>query len=245
MTKDNLPKSSDEVRFLRGPKKRRTELLLALRIFFEFIRGFRKLHFAGPCVTVFGSARFTDGHRYYELGERAGARLAKMGFTVLTGGGPGLMEAANKGASDVGGRTMGCAIELPFEQAPNEFCNDTVSFKYFFVRKVMLIKYSYAFVVLPGGFGTMDEVFETLTLRQTKKIDDFPVVLLGTEYWGPLLQFVDEMVERGTIAAEDLEMVLVTDDLDEMVHHIEAMAVRRFGLEYRPPIRRLPILGEG
>lgn len=234
-----------EIRLLRGPRPRRSELALTLRIGWEFIRGFRKLHFAGPCVTVFGSARFESDHRYYELGVHAGERLAQMGFTVLTGGGPGIMEAANKGAQRAGGRSLGATIQLPTERGANEFCDDFIEFKYFFVRKVMLVKYSYAFVVLPGGFGTMDEIFETLTLRQTGKIEHFPVILLGSNYWAPLLALADEMLAEGTISADDLEMLVVTDDVDEMEQHIREHAIGPFGLDYASPIRKLPVIGEG
>lgn len=237
--------SEDEIRFLRGPRERRFEFFRSLKIMGEFIKGFRKLHFWGPCVSVFGSARFEDGHPYFELAETVGAEIARMGFTVLTGGGPGIMEAANKGAREAGGRSMGSVIDLPFESSVNDYCDDFVEFEYFFVRKVMLVKYSYGFVILPGGFGTMDEVFETLTLIQTGKIEDFPVVLMGIDYWSRLLDFVDEMVEAGTISAEDLDLLLVTDDPAEMVRHLQECAVRRFGLKYESPIRRLPFFGEG
>ncbi len=232
--------SDEEIRFLSGPRERRFEFFRALKIVREFVRGFRKLHFWGPCVSVFGSARFQDGHRYYELAEIVGAEIARMGFTVLTGGGPGIMEGANKGAKEVGGKSMGAVIELPFEQSVNDYCDDFVEFEYFFVRKVMLVKYSYGFVILPGGFGTMDEVFETLTLIQTGKIEDFPVILMGTDYWAHLLDFIDEMVEAGTISEGDLDLLVVTDDPAEMVHCLQECAVRRFGLEYEPPIHRIP-----
>src|SRR6266850_6078740 len=149
----------------------------------DFLRGFRVLHFVGPCVAVFGSARIKAGSPDYELARKIGAGLSRMGFTVMTGGGPGLMEAANRGAKEAGGRSVGCNILLPTEQTPNSYVDRMVTFRYFFVRKVMLVKYSYAFVVLPGGFGTIDELFEALTLIQTRKILDFPVVLMGVDYW--------------------------------------------------------------
>lgn len=235
----------NEGRFLGGPRPRRTELAFAGRIFAEFLRGFRKLHFVGPCVTVFGSARFEEGHPYYALAEAAGARLAQLGLTVLTGGGPGIMAAASKGAQQAGGRTLGCTIEVGRERRVNPWCDDSIHFRYFFVRKVMLVKYSYAFVVLPGGFGTMDEVFETLTLRQNGKIRDFPIVLLGTEHWGKLLEMLDEMVACGAIDPQDREMLVVTDDLDEMARCIEHAAIKRFGLQTRVPIHPIGALGEG
>lgn len=159
--------------FLQGPQKRSFELRQAVRIFLEIMRGFRNLHFLAPCVTVFGSARFTEEHAYYGLAREIGERLARAGFTVMTGGGPGIMEAANRGAKDAGGYSVGCNIELPQEQKPNAYLDRWVTFRYFFVRKLMLEKYSYAFIALPGGFGTLDEIFETATLIQTHKIKNF------------------------------------------------------------------------
>ena len=182
-------RSVEERSFLAGPTWRLTELRRIVRIFFEFLRGFRSLHFVGPCVTVFGSARFPDGHRYYEMAREVGGGLGRRpGFTVMTGGGPGVMEAANRGAREAGGRSVGCNIELPHEQKPNPYLDFFLEFRYFFVRKVMLVKYSYGFVVLPGGFGTLDEIFETATLIQTGKIPGFPLVLMGSEYWKDLFE---------------------------------------------------------
>jgi uncharacterized protein (TIGR00730 family) len=214
--------ASPEVRrFLQGPQPRRKELVRAVRIFLEFIRGFRALHFVGPCVTVFGSARFKEDHPYYALGREVGRELARAGFTVMTGGGPGIMEAANRGARDVGGRSVGCNVQLPQEQQPNPYLDRWMEFEYFFVRKVMLVKYSYAFVVMPGGFGTLDEIFETLTLVQTGKIKDFPIVLMGVSYWQPLLDFLrDRLVTEGTVDADDPDRVLLTDSPDEALLHI-------------------------
>ena len=179
-----VPGPPDVIRFLEGPQPRGFELWHAVQIFAEFIRGFRALHFVGPCVTVFGSARFAETHRYYAMGRDVGARLARAGFTVMTGGGPGIMEAANRGAREVGGRSLGCNIELPHEQRPNSYLDRWITFRHFFVRKVMLVKYSYAFVALPGGFGTLDEVFETATLIQTGKIQQFPLSPHGTGLLG-------------------------------------------------------------
>ena len=159
---------------------------MRLRIFAELVRGFRALHFLGPCITVFGSARFEEGNPHYELAREMGRRIGRMGFTVMTGGGPGVMEAANRGARDVGACSIGCNIALPQEQEPNPYLDRFIEFEYFFVRKLMLVKYSYAFVVLPGGFGTLDEVFEVATLIQTRKIESFPCVLMGLDYWAPL-----------------------------------------------------------
>ncbi len=249
--RDSAPPPSDhpwgkspghpEVRWLlSGPQGRGSELARVWRIAREFVHGFRKLHFVGPCVTVFGSARFSADHPYYELGREVGRRLALSGFAVMTGGGPGIMEAANRGARDVGGRSIGCNIELPHEQNPNPYLDTFIDFRYFFVRKVMLVKYSYAFVALPGGFGTMDEVFETATLIQTGKIRDFPLVLMGVDFWRPLLDFLDgRMVAAGTIAEADRARLVVTDSPEEAADRILAAATERFGVEKRRrPIRR-------
>src|SRR5262249_38123904 len=179
-----------EPRFLAGPRSRWKELLSVFEFGWEFIRGFRTLHFVGPCVTVFGSARFLDDHPYYDLARRMGAALARLGFTVMTGGGPGIMEAANRGASETNGVSVGCNIELPFEQGTNPYLDRSVTMKFFFVRKTLLIKYSYAFVVFPGGAGTADELFEALTLIQTGKIKQFPIVMMGLDYWQELIAFI-------------------------------------------------------
>jgi uncharacterized protein (TIGR00730 family) len=230
--------------FLEGPRSRGSEFWSVLTIARELVRGFRALHFVGPCVTVFGSARFREDHPYYALARSVGQMLARMGFTVMTGGGPGIMEAANRGAKDEGGTSVGCNIVLPQEQKINAYLDRWVTFRYFFVRKVMLVKYSYAFVVMPGGIGTMDELFEAVTLIQTKKIESFPVVLIGKEYWRPLVDFLDEMVHAGTIAAKDLELLLFTDSLDEARNHIEKHAVEHFGLVRKRLIRPARSLGE-
>ena len=239
------PGAPEVVRFLEGPQRRMAELARATRIFFEFVRGFRELHFAGPCVTVFGSARFTEFHPYYRLARMAGAELAKAGFTVMTGGGPGIMEAANRGAKDVGGRSIGCNIVLPQEQKHNPYLDDWITFRYFFVRKVMLVKYSYAFIALPGGFGTLDEIFETATLIQTAKIREFPLVLMGKEFWAPLLEFMSErLVKARTIDAVDLERIIVTDSAEEAVQAITEVAKKNFNLTYGSRMKRRWIFGE-
>lgn len=239
------PEATTEGRFLRGPQSRSSELGRAIGIFFEFIMGFRKLHFVGPCVTVFGSARFPEGHPYYELARAAGSELAKAGFTVMTGAGPGIMEAANRGAKEAGGRSVGCNIELPVEQGANPYLDTVLNFRHFYVRKVMMVKYSYAFIVLPGGFGTFDEVFETATLIQTGKIEDFPVVLLGAEFWQPLVGLLrDRLVPAGTIASSDVDLLYLTDSPTEAVERIRATAMRRFGLTYGPRAKRRWIFGE-
>jgi len=217
----------EEVKFLEGPQSRTFELLRALRIFIELIKGFRALHFVGPCVTVFGSARFPETNRYYELAREMGRRLGNTGFTVMTGGGPGIMEAANRGARDVKARSIGCNILLPKEQSPNPYLDSWVEFRYFFVRKVMLVKYSYAFIALPGGFGTLDEIFETVTLIQTKKIKNFPLILMGKEYWEPLLTFIRErLVAESTIDAPDANLFFVTDSPDEAMGEIRRCVLR-------------------
>jgi len=225
----------EEGRFLSGPEPRRDELFRTFRIASEFIRGFRTLHFVGPSVTVFGSARFKPEHRYYHLAQEVGERLAKAGFTTITGGGPGVMEAANRGAKQAGGTSVGCSIQLPKEEAANPYVDVMVEFHYFFVRKVMLVKYSYAFIVLPGGFGTMDEIFETATLIQTGKLKPFPIVVMGSSYWRPLLTLLKEkMVPEGTIDAEDVDRLIVTDSPEEAVGLVLDSARRDFGLRWEP-----------
>lgn len=227
------PGAPEVARFLEGPQQTRFELARALRIFFELLRGFRAFRRAGPCVTVFGSARFKPDHPYYYLARAVGAELARAGFTVVTGGGPGIMEAANRGAREAGGYSIGCNIELPREQKPNEYVDRFITFRHFFVRKVMLVKYSYAFVALPGGFGTLDEIFETATLIQTGKIREFPLVLVGSQFWRPLLAFMEErLVPQGTIDPADLRRLLVTDSPNEAVAVITETVLRRFGLSY-------------
>jgi uncharacterized protein (TIGR00730 family) len=236
LTVEPAPPTSPEMRersFLEGPHSRKWEFATAIRIMREFIRGFRALHFVGPCITVFGSARFTEDHQYYQLARAVGRGLSQLGFTVMTGGGPGIMEAANRGAKEAGGPSVGCNISLPREQAPNPYLDRWVTFHYFFVRKVMLVKYSYGFVVMPGGVGTMDELFESLTLIQTRKIAGFPVVLMGSDYWQPLIALLRCMVEERTIDETDLNLLLVTDSVEEAMNHINRHAVDQFGLRRR------------
>lgn len=231
-------------RFLQGPQRRGLELRRAIRIFWELIRGFRTLHFVGPCVTVFGSTRYESEHPYYELARKVGGLLAKNGFTVMTGGGPGIMEAANRGAKEAGGTSIGCNIRLSREQKPNPYLDRWVTFQHFYVRKLMLVKYSYAFIALPGGFGTLDEIFEVATLIQTQKIEGFPVVLMGTGYWRPLLDLLQHLVAERTIDGEDVARITLTDSPEEAVELIREVALRNFGLTYGPRIKRRWFLGE-
>lgn len=239
------PPKSEEKLFLQGPQPRGFELGRATRIFWELLNGFRALHFIGPCVTVFGSARFTEDQPYYQMARAVGFRLAKAGFTVMTGGGPGIMEAANRGAKDADGYSVGCNIELAHEQKPNPYLDRWITFRHFSIRKMMLVKYSYAFIALPGGFGTLDEIFETATLIQTQKVSSFPLVLMGRDYWQPLLDFVrDRLVTAKTIDPIDLDRILVSDSPDETVDAITRIALHEFGLTYGPQVKRRWWLGE-
>jgi hypothetical protein len=206
--------------YLDGPKSRGYELGFSFKIFWEFIKGFRCLHFVGPCITVFGSARFKEDNEYYICAREFGKRIAALGFTTMTGGGPGIMEAANRGAFENGGRSVGLNIQLPFEQVANKYLDTSLTFEHFFVRKTLLIKYSYAFIIMPGGFGTMDEFFETLTLVQTKTITTFPIIMFGKSYYKELMEAIQDMAARGTISKEDLNLVLLTDDVGEAMNHI-------------------------
>jgi uncharacterized protein (TIGR00730 family) len=215
-------RDEEEKAFLKGSRENPEELASAGRIFLEFVRGFQRLGGIGKCVTVFGSARFKDGHRYYVLARKLGRRLAEEGFTVMTGGGPGIMEAANRGAKEGGGLSIGCNIQLPLEQKPNSYLDRFVEFEHFFVRKVMLVKYSHAFVVMPGGFGTLDEIFETITLMQTNKLEDFPIVAMGGDFWKKLGVFIqDTMLTEGTISPPDLELIHPTDSVERAIKIIK------------------------
>ncbi len=231
-----------ESEFLAGRSSRLKEAEQVFKVAMEFIRGFRTLHFVGPAVTVFGSARFGEGHHYYDLGRELGQQLAQKGFTVITGGGPGLMEAANRGAKEAGGYSIGCNIRLPKEQDPNPYLDRVVGFHYFFVRKVMLIKYSYAYVILPGGFGTLDEMMEALTLIQTGKIYDFPVILVGRDYWLGLIDWLRQTAEvSGALKLEEVDSLLLTDDISAAVQNIERVALE-VGVDLRPPSPGAPRL---
>lgn len=229
-THEKIKLATDESLFIRGPVSRFNELSFAFKVFFNFIKAFRKMHFIGPCVTVFGSARFSKDSEHYKDAEAIGAALAKTGFTVMTGGGPGIMEAANKGAFEAGGFSVGCNIILPFEQKPNPYLHKWINIPYFFLRKVILVKYSYAFVVMPGGIGTLDELFEALTLIQTKVIKDFPVVIFDSEYHKELCQHIQLMAENESISPEDMKLLFVTDSVEDLIAHIEKCSIKKFGL---------------
>jgi uncharacterized protein (TIGR00730 family) len=195
-----------------------TDTWRALRIQSEFVRGFDELAEIGPAVSVFGSARVTPRHRDYAAARRLGAAFARAGLAVITGGGPGIMEAANRGAAEAGGLSVGCNIELPYEQSINAYANVRIEFRYFFVRKTMFVKYAEGFVIFPGGFGTLDELFEAVTLVQTGKIKRFPVVLYGRKYWSGMIDWLrSEVVAGGMVSPEELDLLVVTDDLEEIV----------------------------
>jgi uncharacterized protein (TIGR00730 family) len=214
--------AGNEQQFLSGHRDRGADLESAVRIFLEFLRGFE--FFGGidrPCVTVFGSARFAPGHRYYEMARQLGSALVKAGYAVMTGGGPGIMEAANRGAKEAEGLSLGCNIILPMEQSANPYLDRFIEMDHFFVRKVMLVKYSRAFVVMPGGFGTLDEAFEVLTLIQCHKLQGFPIVAMGSEFWSQMRSFArGALVNEKTISPEDLELLHVTDSTEDAIQYI-------------------------
>ncbi len=230
---------NEEIQFLEGPQSWWGELCTMYRVGVDFFHGFRALHYVGPCVVIFGSARFKEDHPYYQLTRELSGRIARLGFTIMTGGGPGIMEAANRGAKDVGGRSVGCNIILPHEQHPNPYLDKWVNIRYFFVRKVLLVKYSYAFVVAPGGFGTMDEFFEALTLVQTKKINEFPIILFGKAFHEHIIQYIEWLKEQGTISPADAALVLVTDDMNEAIEWIRQKSILKYGL--KPANKAAPI----
>lgn len=229
-------KTADEIIFLATKRSRFAEFRTMIRIVLEYIRGFRSLHFLGPAVTVFGSARFGEGTPHYEGARAIGRILAEEGFVTMTGGGPGIMEAANRGAKEAGGYSVGCSITLPFEYQPNRYLDRQVNFFYFFVRKVMLVKYSYAFIIMPGGVGTLDEMMEAITLIQTGKVYDFPVVLFGKDYWKGLLDWTKgTLLKEGAIDAADLERLILTDD-PEVVRSTVRMIAGHLKLKVSPRI---------
>ena len=229
-------RAHSETKYLAGRHSRLEEFLRLFRIFIEFFRGMRALHRVGPAVTVFGSARFREGHPFYDLGVKVGEALAKEGYTVMTGGGPGIMEAANRGAKLAGGKSVGCSIVLPREQQPNRFLDQVVTFYYFFVRKVMLVKYSYAFVILPGGLGTLDELSEAITLIQTGKLYDFPVIIMGKDYWKGFSDWLQNtVIQSGATTREELHFVHFTDDPQEVIQLIKK-TTEGIGVQVLSPI---------
>ena len=239
-SKHLVPMTKSEIKFLEGPQNRWAEFKFTIETMLEFIKGFRALHFVGPCVTVFGSARFKEGHPYYEQARQVAGKIAQLGFTIMTGGGPGIMEAANRGAKEVGGKSVGCNIVLPVEQNPNPYLDKWVNIKFFFVRKTLLIKYSYAFVVMPGGFGTLDEYFEALTLIQTKKISEFPIIIFDKEFHKHLMDHIELMKKNATISESDTNLFLVTDSVDDAIAHIQKNSIVKFNLreeKIRRPFR--------
>jgi hypothetical protein len=221
------------------PAFRETDTWRTLRIVGEFVEGFDALADIGPAVSIFGSARVGRRNRYYAAARKVAAALGREGFTIITGGGPGIMEAANRGARDAGVLSVGCNIELPFEQGLNEFVDLGMEFRYFFVRKVMFVKYAEGFVIFPGGFGTLDELFESLTLIQTGKVEHFPVVLYGRDYWRGLMQWIrDKPLYEEKISPEDLDLLTITDDVDEACRAIVDSRRNRVEREEREEVER-------
>jgi uncharacterized protein (TIGR00730 family) len=215
--------------FLSGRRNRGEDLESAVRFFLEFLHGFESFEFDGPCVTVFGSARFPERHRYYELARELGRALAHSGYAVMTGGGPGIMEAANRGAKEGGGLSLGCNITLPMEQKPNRYLDKFIEFEHFFVRKLMLVKYSSAFVVMPGGFGTLDEAFEVITLAQNGKLERFPVVSMVKDFWDHLRRFIsDTMLAEGTISNEDMDFIQGANTVEDAIRIIRGLSRGHF-----------------
>lgn len=234
----------EEKKFMEGARARWKELKYVGGVVMQFLKGFRGMHFIGPCVTVFGSARFKENHPYYELAHRVSAEVGKLGFAIMTGGGPGIMEAANRGAKDVGALSVGCNIVLPHEQKHNPYLDRFVTLEYFFVRKELLRKYSFAFIVLPGGFGTLDEFFETVTLIQTNKIARFPIVVMGVDFHKEIIAHIQLMMEAGTISPEDMDLILFTDSPEDAVEHIRQHAEKSTSIKLEPPRKAAWILGE-
>jgi uncharacterized protein (TIGR00730 family) len=235
---------NDEKGFLSGPRARWKEFLYTISVLGQFVKAFRTLHFIGPSITVFGSARFDENHDYYKLTREVSGELSRLGFTIMTGGGPGLMEAANRGARDVKGLSIGCNIVLPKEQKPNPYLDEFVNISHFFVRKEILRKYSFAFIVMPGGFGTLDEFFETITLIQTKKMEAFPVVIMCRDFHKQLIDHIEYMADQGTISKHDLDLVLFTDNVVEVVKFIHDYAAGPAGLQLKKGYKPIWILGE-
>ena len=216
--------ATSEYQMLAGRDSRSQELLRVLRISREFVRGFRALHHIGPCITFFGASRFGEDHSYYEPSRHLSQRVAELGFNIITGGGPGLMEAANRGARDGGTISIGATIDIG-DEPPNQFVDRRIKFHYFFARKVILVKYSYGFVMLPGGMGTLDELFEAVTLVQTGRLSDFPIILYGREYWQGLVDWLrDVPLAKGAFSEAQLARIRLTDDDDEVVDRLARLA---------------------
>jgi uncharacterized protein (TIGR00730 family) len=230
--------SLDERKFLSVTRTAEKEKARLKRITNEFEMGFKKLGRIGPAVTVFGSARFKPGEPYYELARQTGNVFAKAGFTVLTGGGPGAMEAANRGAHEAGGTTYGLNIILPHEQQPNPYVDDSFEFNYFFVRKVMLVKYSCAYIVVPGGLGTLDELFEAATLIQCKKIGPFPLILVGGKFWKGLRDFISYMASQGVFSPKEVGFSRIVETPEEAVQLVLKSLPKDFSKGLKPPLKR-------
>ncbi|KQX00813.1 TIGR00730 family Rossman fold protein [Flavobacterium sp. Root420] len=231
MVQQKNQSDKSEIQFLEGPQSRLTEMKFIFFTLWELIKCFRKLHSIGPCITFFGSSRFKEDHFYYEFTRSAAGEFAKLGFTIMTGGGPGLMEAANRGAQEVGGKSVGCNIKLPIDQMPNSYLDKWVEAKHFFIRKILLVKYSFAFVVMPGGFGTLDEYFEAITLIQTGKIRNFPVIIFNTQYHRALIEHIAVMKEQGTINDADSKLFMITDDIEQARLFIIEHSIKYYGLK--------------
>ncbi|MCO6175910.1 TIGR00730 family Rossman fold protein [Flavobacterium sp. NRK F10] len=236
----NIKLNDSEINFLKGPRSRWLELMFTLKTLKEFIKGFRTFHFIAPCITVFGSARLKEDNPFYDKARKLGAEIAKLGYTVMTGGGGGIMEAANRGAKDVKGSSIGCNIILPMEQKQNDYLDKYVNIELFFVRKELLRKYSLAFIVFPGGFGTLDEFFETLTLIQTRKLKKFPLIIIGTEYYNDIKNQLEKMLVWETISYDDKDLILFTDDIDEVINYLNKQEHLIVKKKYRP----ITFLGE-
>jgi uncharacterized protein (TIGR00730 family) len=230
--------------YLNGPKRGIHELVFALKMSYNFMRNNYRLHNIGPGITVFGSARTPEGSLYYEAAKKFGKQIAEMNFTTITGGGGGIMEAANRGAYEANGRSVGMNIVLPHEQHANAYLTSSVLFNYFFTRKVMMVKHSYAFIIMPGGFVTMDEFFEVLTLIQTKSTDQYPLVLFGKEYYQKLIDLMRTMAQNGAIAAPDINLLFLTDDVDEAMRFIKKYIFSHYTISQSKPrwrwLKRLP-----
>lgn len=218
-TAEKIP--AKRILYLNADTDSPEDKLFADKVKQQILESMEVLRYIGPGISVFGSARFEEKNPYYQQAMEFGRRIASMNFTTITGGGPGIMEAANRGAFESGGRSVGLNIVLPHEQHENPYLTDSFTFDFFFVRKVMLVKYSYAFIIMPGGFGTMDEFYETLTLVQTKTIEQFPIVLFGKEYYSEIIESMEKMAEDATISPYDLDLVLITDSHDEAMKHIK------------------------